>query len=485
MTTSPTPMSAASAPAVALRLSEPLWERMTGHVLGVDGEEHGGALLCGLARDSHGRLRLLGRKFVPALDSIDYVPSRRGHRALTPSFIRAVTRTAAEQGLACLLVHGHGHGDRVGFSAVDMASHERGYPALLDLSDGAPVGALVLASHAVAGDIWLPGGGRADVKVTTVIGANVRHLHPRPAPSDPRRPTDDRQARVFGDAGQHVLRHSKIAVIGAGGAGMLAIEWLSRLGVGELVVIDPDRVELTNLARLPGATRRDCLPWLTSDGRPAWLQRLGRRFARRKVSIAVRLAQQAGRGTTVAAFTTPVQNCAASEALLTCDYIVLAADSAYARLITNTVCHQYLIPVMQVGVKVAVDAQGDVGDIVTLTRSILPEASCLQCSGLIDATQLSLESQPAAQARLADYGTGQPAPAVISLNAIAVSNAVTRMLFALTGLNAEHPMGYLRQHPRTGEARTSRPFRDVDCASCGSDGLTGLGDLRPLPTTNN
>jgi hypothetical protein len=42
----------------------------------------------------------------------------------------------------------------VGFSRVDLASHKRGYPALLDITNGEPVGALVFAQNAVAGSVW-------------------------------------------------------------------------------------------------------------------------------------------------------------------------------------------------------------------------------------------------------------------------------------------------------------------------------------------
>ena len=252
-----------SAPAATLNAGAGLWAEVTAHVLASDRDEHGGALLCGLAINAQGETRLLGRRFIPAIDGTDYVPGSRSYRALIPQFIRRVLRLAAEQRLVCLFVHGHGAGNSVSFSSSDLASHERGYQALLDISQQI-VGALVLASGAVAGDIWIPGQGRAEVHTTIVVGANLTRLAPQPLDVHGHRFEDDRQARLFGDLGQHILRGAKIGVIGAGGAGMLAIEWLSRLGVGEVFAIDPDRVDLTNLPRLPGATRRDALSLLTS-----------------------------------------------------------------------------------------------------------------------------------------------------------------------------------------------------------------------------
>jgi hypothetical protein len=70
---------------------------------------------------------------------------------------------------------------------------------------------------------------------------------------------------------------------------------MARLGVGHLVVVDPQRVDITNLPRLPESTRRDAMTWLTAADRPAVLQRLGRRVATSKVRLAERVARRARR----------------------------------------------------------------------------------------------------------------------------------------------------------------------------------------------
>jgi molybdopterin/thiamine biosynthesis adenylyltransferase len=58
-----------------------------------------------------------------------------------------------------------------------------------------------------------------------------------------------RNRRTIPLAGQRTLQRSRVAVIGCGGLGGYAIEQLARLGVGRLVVIDPDRFEEHNLNR--------------------------------------------------------------------------------------------------------------------------------------------------------------------------------------------------------------------------------------------
>jgi len=466
---------------VTLRTGSRLWHDVVAHIL-EDGASGGaGALLCGVV-ERDGRTTLLARAFVPAVDSVDHVRGTVGHHALTPKFVRRVLSRARSRRLVPLFVHGHGGHGRVEFSPTDMWSHERGYPALVDIA-GQSVGALVLAGGAAAGDVWLADGRRAPLAATVVVGPNITRILPRPEIAAAHRPEDDRQARLFGDEGQEILRRSKVGVIGAGGAGMLAVEYLSRLGVGWLVAVDADRVAVTNLPRLPGATRLDALAFLTCGSRPDWLRRLGERLSTPKVRIARRIARNAGQGTRVTAVRAEVQTPAAAAALVDCDYIVLAADTATARYLANVLAHQYLIPMVQVGVKILVDDDGVVGDVFAVTRTVVPDGGCLRCAGLIDAARLAVESLPEAERRAADYGTGQPAPSVIALNAMAVSRAVAGLVLALTGLVERAEPVHVRDHARRQVTRTASVVADPDCTVCGANGVTSLGDLAPLPTS--
>jgi molybdopterin/thiamine biosynthesis adenylyltransferase len=55
--------------------------------------------------------------------------------------------------------------------------------------------------------------------------------------------------KEVGGAGQEKLRRVTIAVIGAGGIGSPAIQYLAAAGVSRLIVIDDDAVDLSNLQR--------------------------------------------------------------------------------------------------------------------------------------------------------------------------------------------------------------------------------------------
>jgi molybdopterin-synthase adenylyltransferase len=66
----------------------------------------------------------------------------------------------------------------------------------------------------------------------------------------------DRYARhivlpQIGGAGQLKLKAARVAIVGAGGIGAGAIPALTGAGIGDLTIIDDDRVELSNLQRQP------------------------------------------------------------------------------------------------------------------------------------------------------------------------------------------------------------------------------------------
>ena len=429
-----------------------LWAELTDHLF--RDHEHGAVILAGIA-DGHRGPRLLARKLVLARNGVDYTIGPSGHGALTATFVRDAAVMATDEQLVYLAVHRHLGVYTVGFSRVDLASHERGYPALRQIT-GLPVGAVVLADAAAAGDLWLPDGGRAALAELVVPNGNLTRLRPRPAGEAQVSVVHDRQARLFGDLGQAALSRMRVAVVGLGGVGSLVVEALARLGVGAMVLIDDDIVDITNLPRLVGAEPGD--------------------VSRPKVDLAVRAARRANPDIDLTVLPMRVEEPDVRDELTRCDWIFLAADSHAARFWVNRAVNQFLVPATQIGVKIPVSSEGTVGQIHAIMRLLVPGAGCLWCNELIDPSELAIDMHPDGERAAARYVPGVPAPSVIALNGLVAMEAVNQFMLAVTGLHDDPDDTTWTIHlPRARERTAQQPRQDPTCPWCSTTGRLGRG----------
>jgi ThiF family len=471
-----------------LRITAPLFEKLERHLFPGDDDEHGAIICAGISESDRG-LRLLAREVVLARDGVDYVPGQYGYRALTPEFVAQVSNYCARQGMCYFAVHCHGGDDFVRFSDVDLESHRRGYPALLDIMDGGPLGAIVFAHNAVAGEIWRP---RKVSKLTklTVVGVNHRRLYPEPVQPPPGcANVYHRQSLLFGAVGQDELRKAKVGIIGLGGVGSLINEWLARLGVGAIVAVDFDRIEPSNRSRVVDSLRSDCREWLLESKVPL-LQGVGRRLARYKIHVAERVARRANPKVHFFPIVGDVADENVAKSLRDIDYLFLCADTMQSRLVFNALVHQYLIPGVQIGAKVTSDADtGDVTDVFSVARLVLPYpmGGCLLCNQLIDSAKLQEEALSPDERRQQRY-VDDPrvhAPSVITLNALGSAQAANDFMMGYLGLfDAQQAKTGYRIHDAL-----SRTWRSADCAyipSCPHCGMNersvfARGDRASLP----
>lgn len=448
-----------------LRIAQDAFNTLYAHLFPGDEDEHGAVVLAGLA-ESADHVMLTVREVHLAKEGQDYVPGKVGYRALTPQFIHRMITRARDERLVYLAVHNHGSDQEVGFSHVDLQSHQRGYPALLQIAKGMPVGALVFGHRSVQADLWLPDGTRLDLEHAVVVGNAIQYL----TPSLKRKHLTsasayDRQIRMFGRSGQADLASCRVGIIGLGGIGSLVAEYLSRLGVGQFCLIDSDLVEESNLSRIVGATLSDALQKVS------------------KVEVARRNILLANPDASIQTITDDVAKCSVAKALTTCDYIFLAADSMRARLVFNAIVHQYLIPGVQLGSKILSNPVGALIDVMSAKRPVRPGKGCLWCNGFIDPTLLAKESKTDDERKAQAYGVEEPNPSVISLNAVSAALAVNDFLLDFLRLRLDNGSVYYEHFHHLKSARNLvEPRSDDDCPECSASGYRfGKGDLVSLP----
>ncbi len=463
-----------------LTIPQSLYSSLQDHLFPGDSDEHGAIILAGTCQSDRG-LRLIARELHLAEDGKDYVQGQRGYRMLRAEFIQSRILRARDMKLAYLAVHNHGGMDHVSFSADDMASHERGYPALLDIARGMPVGALVFAKSAIAGDLWFPGSIRAELSYAAIVGNRRSLLRPDPLTNATISREYNRQSLLFGNTGQKLLLEARVGIIGLGGAGSILAELLGRLGVGEFILADPDKAEITNLPRLVAARHIDAYS-------PSWVPcKIKHWFRKHKVHLAARNIRRANPDARIESIPEDFLHEDVAARFIDCDYIFLAADTMAARLLFNAIVHQYGVPGTQVGAKIPVSEAGEVGNVFCVSRPITPDHGCLWCNGLINPVRLQDEAVPS-QAKRGYAYIDDPevtAPSVITMNAIACAHAADNFLFFMTGLKyPDVEPHWFRWNSRQGLAGYDRPRSDSDCLECSQNlqSRFGLGDHAVLPT---
>jgi len=155
---------------------------------------------------------------------------------------------------------------------------------------------------------------------------------------------------------------------------MLIVESLARVGVEWITIIDFDRVQLHNLDRLLGATRRD-----------AQLRRL-------KVNVGRRLFYRASTAVNpvVRAVAKSVTEPEGFAAALDCDLILLCVDRPWPRHVANYIAYANLIPVVEGGIIVRTH-EGRFRGAEWSARTVGPGRACLRCAGAYDPSMVDLE----------------------------------------------------------------------------------------------
>jgi hypothetical protein len=448
-----------------IRIAQEHFKTLHDHLFPGDDDEHGAVLLAAISHNN-GQLTLLVREVHLAVDGVDYVEGKVGYRALHPRFIHRLITRARDEKLAYLAVHNHFSDRQVSFSQVDLDSHDLGYPALLQISRGMPVGALVFGRRSVAADLWLSKTAKMGIHDAVIVGRTIQRLTPSPKgdPADLSM-VHERQVRMFGKKGQAELSECKVAILGLGGIGSLVTEYLARLGVAHFILVDNDIVEESNLSRIVGASAADALKKV------------------KKVKIARRLILEANKQAKVKCIADDIAKGSIARKLTECDYIFLAADSMRARLVFNALVHQYLIPGVQLGSKIRSGRDGSLEDVMSANRPVRPGHGCLWCNQLIDTTALAKEAKTDEERKTQEYGVEEPNPSVISLNAISAAHAVNDFLMDYLCLRAnDAPIYYEHFHCLSQKRDIVQPRQDEDCSECSYQGLRfGRGDSVDLP----
>ncbi|HQN20214.1 MAG TPA: ThiF family adenylyltransferase, partial [Syntrophobacteraceae bacterium] len=264
----------------------------------------------------------------------------------------------------------------------------------------------------------------------------------------------ERNIRWLGEAGQIKLSRTHLAICGAGGVGALLVANVRGLGFGEITLIDPDRVEWSNLNRLAGAGAEDIEAF--------------------KVDVMKREIRRARPETRVNALAVGVEDHAAQRVLQEADVIISALDGMSPRLELQVLAARYLKPLIDIGSGISVTTEGTVRKMGSQVIVYVPGGPCLACQGM-DLFRPS--SGPAAQLRRSTgyvTGTDFTPTSVVTINSVVAGWAVDLLVKYLTGLKGI-PL-YTQIDQWSGTVQVLSFKKKAHCQICGEEGIEGKGD---------
>lgn len=440
------------------------------HLFPGDGKEAVALALCGAA---HGEVD--GReRTVLTVHETELIPhrecSRREADLVTWPTDRAVPllERALERGLKLLKLHSHPNG-YPGFSSYDDTADLElftGVGAWLD--DTWPgISAVMLEDGRIFARAVADDGGFAPVPRVAVAGEAVLYFD-RAERSGEVPAFAERTAQAFGAGTTQLLGRLSIGVVGTSGTGSPVVEMLARLGVGELVLVDPDRVEYRNLNRIYNASAADAA------------------LRRPKVHVLAGAVASMGLGTRVTVLPEDLFSPVVVRRLAQCDLLIGCLDSVDGRDLLNRLAASYLIPFIDIGVRLEADGAGGIDQVCGSVHYLQPDGSSLLSRGVYTPAQVQAaalrRTDPAEyeRRRREKYikGVEEDRPAVISVNTFFAAMAVNELLARL------HPY---RDDPNGDYSSVTTSLSQMRLI-CSEDGdpcpslarLAGRGDQMPL-----
>jgi hypothetical protein len=403
---------------IKLRLTQTDHAKLQAHLLPGDGLEAVAVVLCGGRRsDTHHCLTV--RSVVP----IPYNECKvRTPDCVTWSTQRLIPllEEAERKDLAMLKVHSH-PGGYPQFSSIDDESDSDLFNSVFGWTDSQypHASAVMLPDGRMFGRAILRDGTFQQLDSILVPGSDLRFWIPEVGGTLPS--FTQRHAQLFGSGTSRRLREMAVAVVGCSGTGSPVIEQLARLGVGRLVLVDPDRVEEKNLNRIVNATREDVY------------------LKRPKVEAMARAIAAMGFGTDLEIIPENLATPRAVKAVAECDIVFGCMDGVEGRHLLNRLAAFYVLPYFDVGVRLEADGQGGIDEAGGAVYYIRPDGSTLQDRNVYDYEQLRAaglrRTDPKAyrQQVKAGYirGVNEDRPAVISINMQMASTAVNEFLARL------------------------------------------------------
>jgi len=455
-----------------LVISDNCYKELKQELLKDGHEENAAFMLIGINKQ-HKETKYLTRRIIKIPRRYFKIKSSY-HLNIQSETINGIVSLCESNGLGLAVCHSHPFStNSLDYSKSDNFGELRIKKLFDQILPGKPFISILIGSNLIKGRIWSSNKPK-DLNQINVIGENIWKIEI--GGSDVQmnfvQNIFDRQISAFGSKGQHFIQNIKVGIVGVGGTGSIVSEQLVRLGVNDLVLIDHDTIEPSNITRMYGTNIYDIKKRLFKSKRNLKVDIIGNHLKEINPNLKLTLMK-----TSVV-----VSTCV--NTLLDRDVIFSCTDDHWGRSILNQLAYQYLIPTINIGVRI--DAKSGQFSAGSVTIQILrPDLPCLWCYKYLKPEIIAAESmKPDDRKKLIRDNYVQDidlkTPSVISYTSLGGSMGVNLFLNLVTGFLGEY--GYvssLRYDILNGDIRRGK-VEIGECCICSKN--LAFGDYRKLNT---
>jgi len=399
-----------------LKISGIHHELLKSHLFPGDGFEAVALALCGRLESAEGIIFLVHEIYPVAYQNCTIrTPDRV---TWSTEGLSAILQKASAKNFSVLKIHSH-PGSYAQFSGTDDIADKELFESVSGWMDGdyPHVSAVMLPSGEIFGRAVTAEPGFIKLEAVAVTGNDILFWNAN-EPSHLEEFTL-RTRQAFGEGTVNKLKGMSAVVVGCSGTGSPVIEQLVRLGIGKIIMIDPDTIEKKNLNRIFNSTMNDALQHTP------------------KVDMLKKAIDAIGLGTKVLPLAKNLyDDIDTLKQVATADVVFGCMDSVDGRHLLNQLATFYLLPYFDIGVKLMSDGSGGVDQIMGTVHYLQPGGSTLLSRGVYNAedlraaamfrTDINHYREQQKMGYIADVRV--ESPAVISINTQLASMAVNEFL---------------------------------------------------------
>lgn len=227
---------------------------------------------------------------------------------------------------------------------------------------------------------------------------------------------------------EKISKGQSISIIGLGGIGSAIAENLIHSGFNNLILVDHDKAELSNLNRLVGLTYDDAVK------------------EKLKVELIKKHLKSINPNAIITTFPQKIEEISNLEMILNSDWIIMATDNHYSRFLIQEMAFKYYIPFINVGVNITVEKEKvlDISGEVIIVK--VGDNYCLSCLNRLNSNEIQKVLSKDVNVREGLINKGYVSgldvkePAVKTLNSIMAALTVDKLLNEYTGLRKNNPI---------------------------------------------